>query len=106
MSFHPFRKEAAARLGATIAQLRKDLELPELAWYLSQQPPTDHESVNGVDVVADIAALAAADPFIHHLPTPELPPQDRQLVLDTAAIVELGRSLGERVAELDRAGRR
>ena len=106
MSFHPFRKEAAARLGATIDQLRKDLELPELAWYLSQQPPTDHESVNGVDVVADIAALAAADPFIHYLPTPELPQQDRQLVLDTAGIVELGRSLGERVAELDRAGRR
>ncbi len=106
MSFHPFRKEAAKRLGTTIAQLRLDLELPELAWYLSQQPPTDHESVNGIDVMADIGALATADPFTHHLPTPELPSQDRQLVLNTSAIVDLGRSLGERVAELDRGTRR
>ncbi len=99
MSFHPFRREAAARLGSTIAQLRADLDRPTLAWYVSQQPPTDHESVNSVDVVADMAALAAADPHIHHRLATDLPPQPKQLVVDTAGIVRLGEGWADWVVE-------
>lgn len=101
MSFHPFRKQAAARLGSTIAQLRMDLGEPKLPWFISQQPPTDHESVNGVDVVADMAALAAGDPDVHHRLMTGFPEQPKQLVLDTGGVVWLGNQWAEWVTEIE-----
>ena len=101
MSFHPFRKLAAARLGTTISQLRTDLGEPTLPWFISQQPPTDHESVNGLDVVADMTALAASDPDIHHRVMSGFPDQPKQLVLDTGAIVWLGNEWADWVIEVD-----
>ena len=101
MSFHPFRMQAATRLETTITQLRKDLGEPGLPWYISQQPPTDHESVNGVDVVADMVTLAADDPHIHHRLVGGFPDQPKQLVLDTDAIVWLGNEWADWVAEVD-----
>ena len=97
MSFHPFRREAAQRLAALIGRTRKDLNLPELTWYLSQQPPTDHENVNGIDVIADMARMAAADEHCVHLVVDGLPPQPKRLVIDTAGVVWLGRWLAEQV---------
>jgi len=100
MSYHPFRREAAARLAAFVRQSREDLELPELRWFVSQQRPTAHESVDGVDVVADVAAFAAQDEHTHHLLAFDPPPQEKQLVLDTAGVVWLGEWLAEQVLEL------
>ncbi len=100
MSFHPFRMQAATRLETTIAQLRKDLGAPGLPWFISQQPPTDHESVNGVDVVADMAALAGRHPNTHHRVMSGFPDQPKQLVLDTGAIVWLGNEWADWVAEV------
>ena len=90
MSFHPSRKHAAERLQAIIAQSRKDLERPALKWYVSQQPPTDDKRVNNIDVVANVAMAAAADPTLIHLKAFNLPPQEKKLVISTAGIVELG----------------
>jgi len=93
MSFGPYRQAAAERLRALVAQSREDLELRELDWYVSQQPPTDDERVNQIDVVADFEALAAADPHMFHLKAFDLPAQEKKLVIDTPGIVELGRLL-------------
>ena len=101
MSFHPFRKDAAKRLGTTISTLRADLGEPALPWFISQQPPTDHDSVNSVDVVADLAAMAARDPHTHHRLVTDLPPQPKQLVFDTAGIVEMGRRWADSVIEIE-----
>ena len=101
MSWHPFRQGAPERVAAMIAGLRKDLDAPDLPVFISQQPPTDHESVNKVDVVAAMAAMAAADPNTHHRLMADFPPQDRQLVLDTEAVVWLGRAMADWVAEVD-----
>ena len=90
MSFHPYRKQAADRLEAIIAQSRKDLERPALKWYVSQQPPTDDKSVNNIDVVANVDMAAAADPMLIHLKAFNLPLQEKKLVISTAGIVELG----------------
>ena len=90
MSFHPYRKQAAERLQSIIAQSRKDLERPGLKWYVSQQPPTDDKSVNNIDVVANVAMAAAADPTLIHLKAFNLPSQEKKLVISTAGIVELG----------------
>ena len=90
MSFHPYRKQAADRLKAIIAQSRKDLERPALKWYVSQQPPTDDKSVNNIDVVANVDMAAAADPMLIHLKAFNLPLQEKKLVISTAGIVELG----------------
>ena len=100
MSFHPFRAQAASRLAAIIDRLREDLGRPMLPWFLSQQPPTDHESVNDVDVVADMIALAAGDPRIHHRVMSGFPDQPKQLVLDTEAIVWLGNEWADWVTEV------
>ena len=95
MSFHPYRKEAAARLQSIINQSRKDLRLPKLNWYVSQQPPTNVKRLNELDVVADIAKVAAADPNFTHLKTLNLPPQEKMLVITTAGIVRLGEAIAE-----------
>jgi len=90
MSFHPYRKEAAKRVQTIIAQSRKDLGQPKLKWYVSQQPPTDVERLNNLDVVADMAKAAAADSGFIHLKAFNLPPQEKKLVITTEGIVQLG----------------
>ncbi len=95
MSFGPYRREAAKRLEAIISESRKDLALPHLTWYVSQQKPTDNPDLNKIDVVQDIANLANRDPQLIHVKVFDLPEQDRRLVLDTAAILELGKQLAE-----------
>ena len=90
MSFHPYRKEAAARVQAIINQSRKDLAQPKLRWYVSQQPPTDVERLNNLDVVSDMTKVAATDANFIHLKTFNLPPQEKLLVISTEGIVQLG----------------
>ena len=90
MSFHPYRKEAAKRVQTIINQSRKDLGQPKLKWYVSQQPPTDVERLNNLDVVADMAKAAAADSGFIHLKAFNLPPQEKMLVITTEGIVQLG----------------
>jgi len=90
MSFIPHRRQAATWLKSTILQSRKDLELPSLKWFVSQQPPTDDKRVNAVDVVAAVEAMAAADRNVIHIKAFDLPAQDKKLVIDTAGIVALG----------------
>ena len=90
MSFHPYRKEAAKRVQTIIAQSRKNLGQPKLKWYVSQQPPTDVERLNNLDVVADMAKAAAADSGFIHLKAFNLPPQEKMLVITTEGIVQLG----------------
>ncbi len=90
MSFHPYRKEAAKRVQTIIAQSRRDLGQPKLKWYVSQQPPTDVERLNNLDVVADMAKAAAADSGFIHLKAFNLPPQEKMLVITTEGIVQLG----------------
>ena len=101
MSFYPYRKEAAGRLQTIIAQSRRDLGLPELKWFVSQQPPTDEKGVNRIDVVSDMERVAAADQNLIHIKTFDLPPQKKRLVLDAAGVIALGRLLGDRVSAGD-----
>ncbi|MSR48402.1 MAG: hypothetical protein EXS13_15305, partial [Planctomycetes bacterium] len=96
MSFPPYREQAAARLAALVAQSRTDLGLPALRWFVSQQQPTDDASVNGIDVTADLAKLAAADPNLIHFKAFKLPKQEEPLVLTTAGIVALGEAIADR----------
>ncbi len=93
MSFHPYRKEAAARVQAIIEQSRKDLKRPALRWFVSQQPPTDVENLNKLDVVGSMAGIASASPNTFHLKAFDLPPQEKMLVITTAGIVQLGEFL-------------
>jgi hypothetical protein len=95
MSMHSYRKQAAKWLKSTIDQSRKDLEMPTLKWFVSQQRPTDHKNVNKIDVVAEIAKLAANDEHIVHIKAFDPPKQDKRLVLDTDGIVWLGRKLAD-----------
>ena len=99
MAFYPYRKEAAKWLQATIAKSRQDLSLPNLKWHISQQPPPDQKSVNSIDITANLAALAAADPACIHIQAFDLPLQAEKLVLNTAGIIELGELLGKSYLE-------
>jgi len=95
MSWGPFRKGAPERVQALINQSRKDLELPNLKWIVSQQPPTDDERVNAIDVTAELASRLDLDPHTIHFKDIDLPKQEKKLVIDTSGIVWLGRELAE-----------
>jgi hypothetical protein len=90
MSFGPYRRKAAAWLRQTVQKSRADLGLPNLPWIVSQQPPAESDGLDRIDVTADIAALAAADPAFIHVRAFSLPPQDEKLVITAAGIRELG----------------
>ena len=93
MSYGPFRRESIAQLASLIAQSRKDLGLPSLPWFVSQQPPTDDKDLNAIDVTAELERLAAADPHLVHIKAFDLPGRESQLVITTSGIVALGEQL-------------
>ncbi len=95
MSMPPYRENVPKWLQSTIVQTRQDLGMPKLDWYVSQQPPTDHERVNSIDVTSELEQLAIADEHLFHLKVFDLPPQEKQLVIDTAGIIALGRRLAQ-----------
>jgi len=95
MSWGPFRKGAPQRLMSLVTQSRQDLGLPELKWYVSQQPPTDDPQVNGIDVTAELQAAVAGDKNLIHIKAFDPPAQEEQLVLDARGIVWLGQTIAE-----------
>ncbi|MFP6750197.1 MAG: sialate O-acetylesterase, partial [Pirellulaceae bacterium] len=96
MSFGPYRRGASARLQSIITQSRQDLERPSLRWYVSQQPPTDDERVNSIDVTGDLEKIAAADINLVHIKAFDLPEQEKKLVISTEGIIELGEVIARR----------
>lgn len=95
MSFHPYRSKAAQWLQSTVAKSREDLAMPGLKWFVSQQPPTDDASVNGIDVTGDLEKLAAADTNLIHIKAFDLPGQEQKLVITTAGVIALGELLAD-----------
>jgi hypothetical protein len=96
MSMGHYRKNAARWLQSTIVQSRQDLNRPSLKWFVSQQPPTDHEDVNDIDVTAMLERVAAADSDLIHIKAFDLPTQEKKLVVDTSGIVQLGELIARR----------
>ena len=95
MSMPPYRKQTPQWLGDLVTQSRIDLNLPKLNWFVSQQPPTDHERVNEIDVTIEFEKMAATDAHLIHIKAFDLPKQAKQLVIDTPGIVRLGELLAE-----------
>jgi hypothetical protein len=95
MAFGPYRNEAANWLRATISQSRADLGMPNLKWFVSQQPPPDDKNLNRIDITAKLDALAAADPALIRIKAFDLPPQPEKLVITTAGVVQLGELLAQ-----------
>ena len=95
MSFGPYRQEAVNRLASLIEQSRVDLKQPTLRWFVSQQPPTDHERLNEIDVVGAMRTLAKEDPHLQWIPVFDLPGREQRIVITTPGIVELGVRLAE-----------
>ena len=106
MSWRPCRDHAARWLGELIATSRRDLALPELHWFVSQQRPTANKDVDPIDVVAAVQALAAADANLTYVAAFDPPPQAQQLVFDTAGVVWLGERLADAVRRCPRNHRR
>ena len=96
MSMGPYRDKAAQWLQSAVVQSRQDLAMPALKWFVSQQPPTDHKDVNRIDVTSALEAIAAADQGLIHIKAFDLPKQEKQLVIDTRGIVELGELIARR----------
>jgi hypothetical protein len=95
MAFYPYRKEAAKWLQTFVVQSRRDLSLPALRWYVSQQPPPDQKSVNSIDITSNIAAIASNDPALIHIKAFNLPLQEEKLVLNTAGVIHIGKLLAQ-----------
>lgn len=101
MSMPPYRQQAAKWLAETVAGVRQDLQQPSLPWFVSQQEPTDHERVNSIDVTTAIQNFAKSDESITYVSAFEMPPQRKELVLDSAGVLRLGKLLAD--AYLDRS---
>ncbi len=99
MSMPPYRKQAPEWLRSTVEQSRLDLALPELKWFVSQQPPTDDKRVNAIDVTAELEKVAIADKHLIHIQAFDLPKQEKKLVIDTAGIIKLGELIAEKYLE-------
>ena len=95
MSFGPHRKNAAKWLLSIVKASRDDLARPGLKWYVSQQPPTDDESVNTIDVTANVEKMVSGQNNIVHIKAFNLPRQEKKLVIDTIGIVKLGELLAK-----------
>ncbi len=99
MAFGPYRSNAAKWLQSTVAKSREDLAMPALKWFVSQQPPADEKGLDRIDVTANLAALAAADPVFIHIKAFDLPAQAEKLVITAPGIVQLGEVLGQSYLE-------
>lgn len=94
-SMHSYRKEVAPRIARMVQQSRVDLGLPSLRWFVSQQPPTDHERVNNIDVVSMVEDMADEDPLLTLIQAFDLPGREQRLVITTPGIIELGELLAD-----------
>jgi hypothetical protein len=95
MAWGPFRAGAADRVMSLVSQSRIDLGQPSLRWFISQQPPTDDASVNTIDVTAKLEEAFSTDAHLIHIKAFDVPPQEKQLVIDTRGIVWLGERLAQ-----------
>lgn len=93
MSWGPFRQGAPKRLMSLVTQSRVDLAMPDLKWFVSQQPPTDDKRVNKIDVTTDLERAVASDRNLIHIKAFDLPKQEKKLVIDTRGIVWLGETI-------------
>jgi hypothetical protein len=100
MSWGPFRKGAPERLVSLVVQSRKDLGLPMLKWFVSQQPPTDDKAVNGIDVTVEVEQAVAEDKHLIHIQVFDLPEQEKKLVIDARGIVWLGETIAQKYLDL------
>jgi hypothetical protein len=101
MAFGRYRRNVAQWLQAIVNQSRGDLGQSQLMWTVSQQSPTVSQGLNPFDVTDQLSQIAAADPRFIHVKAFNLPPQQEQLVITAAGIVELGKLLA--AAHLDRS---
>ncbi len=99
MSMGQYRKSAPQWLAAMVDQSRKDLGSPSLKWYVSQQPPTDDERVNEIDVSGELEKIAAADDDLILIQAWQLPGQEQKIVITTEGIVALGELIANRYLE-------
>jgi Carbohydrate esterase, sialic acid-specific acetylesterase len=97
MAWNPHRQKAATWLGEWIAASRRDLALPQLRWFVSQQAPPKLGGKENDDVIDAVRKLAAADPHLVHVEVLKPPPQREALVFDTAGVVWLGEQLAAAV---------
>lgn len=89
----PFRRAAAERTATLTEAIRSDLQMPRLLWIVSQQPPVDDDSVNGFDVAEEFRKTFADSTVTRHLYLTTLPPQEKKLVLDEPAVIQIGEVL-------------
>jgi hypothetical protein len=100
MSWGPFRQGAPQRLVSLVTQSRVDLSMPDLNWFVSQQPPTDDARVNKIDVTTELERVVASDRNLIHIKTFDLPEQEKKLVIDTRGIVWLGETVANRYLKI------
>lgn len=100
MSYAPFRRAAPEHLRALIQSTRSDLKMPDLQWIVSQQSPTSNENLDKIPVMEEVAKIAKTDRYLMLVNSLDLPPQPKQLVLNTGGIIALGEQLAKTYLQL------
>ena len=96
-------KEYTGRFQRFMEATRRDLDLPDLTWVLTEQPMLP-ASISGkqklYDLNADLEALAAKDPHLHFVKTSDLP--HRPVLFGTQGIIALGDRMAESWEEINK----
>jgi hypothetical protein len=71
---------------------------PHLKWYVSQQSPTHNEELSRIDVLSQVEEALQSDPDTVHVKWRDFPDTEKELVISTAGILEMGKRLAEQVA--------
>ena len=93
--FHPYRKNYRQALSRLIRQLRQDLNVPELKWFVCEQSiksPWGKENIEFMN--KELKAVADSDPHVWLIPTSELP-HARRIHFGAEGTLKLGERMAK-----------
>ncbi|MHC4822978.1 MAG: sialate O-acetylesterase [Planctomycetota bacterium] len=90
MSFGQYKSKATAWVRKLVDQSRRDLNIEDLPWFLSQQPPIQFEGAADVDVTKQLQDWAEPNESNFHIEASGLVKKDEHILMDSEGVVGLG----------------
>jgi len=93
--YHPYRKNYRQALSRLIRQLRQNLNVPDLKWFICEQSIKSPWGKDNIEFMnAELQAVADGDPHIWLIPTSELP-HTRRIHFGAEGTLKLGERMAE-----------
>lgn len=90
MSFGSYKSQAVAWLNACVEQSRVDLNIPDLPWFVSQQPATQFERAPKADVNGELQEWSASHESNYHLRAEGMIMKGEHILMNSEGVAKLG----------------